>query len=53
MTLNCMMLRWSQLIRQERRAPLDSAAFPTPWARKRSRVAQRFRQSGQATHDEK
>jgi hypothetical protein len=36
--------RWLQLIHKGWLAPLENAPFSTLWARKRSRVAQRFRQ---------
>ena len=36
--------RWLKLIRKERLTPLANAPFSPPWARKRCRVAQRFRQ---------
>jgi len=36
--------RWLQLIYKDQLAPLENAPFSTLWARKRYRVAQRFRQ---------
>jgi hypothetical protein len=36
--------RWLQLTYKDQLAPLENAPFSTPWAQKRSRVAQRFRQ---------
>src|SRR5215471_17887270 len=36
--------RWLQLVHKDQSAPLEHAPFCTPWARKRSRVAQRFHQ---------
>src|SRR5262245_55303397 len=45
--------RWLQLVRKDQSAPFEHAPFCTPWARKRSRVAQRFHQYLRATNCEK
>jgi hypothetical protein len=45
--------RWLQLIHKDRLAPLENAPFSTLWARKRYRVAQRFRQYLRATNCDK
>src|SRR5215468_4178617 len=42
--------RWLQLIHKDRLAPLENTPFSTLWARKRYRVAQRFRQYLRATN---
>src|SRR6266446_5697593 len=42
--------RWLKLIYKEQLAPLENAPFSVQWARKRCRVAQRFRQYLRATN---
>jgi hypothetical protein len=37
------MCRWLPLVHKNRLAPLSNAPFATPWARKHSSIAQRFR----------
>ena len=42
--------RWLKLLYKEQLAPLENAPFSVQWARKRCRVAQRFRQYLRATN---
>ena len=42
--------RWLKLIYKKQLAPLENAPFSVQWARKRCRVAQRFRQYLRATN---